>query len=154
VAGRRRLLGVPLMRGTEQLAGAALVLALLAGCPGPKLPSDLASAQALEGGGRNPAEALAAWHRIREACARGERPPAAKDACALAASREAELLEQAGRTDEAERAWEQLPEQAKDQRLAARALSRASELALRRGDAQRAVAIAWRCVERYPDEVP
>lgn len=130
------------------LAGASL---LVLACSGAPLPSDLERAQRLE---RDHADedALAAWRTIRERCPRPDARP--HDDCGLAAMREAQLLEQLGRDREAEAAWEALPSRSGESERAARGLVRAAELNLEKlHDPERASALAWRCVEEWPDEV-
>ncbi len=129
------------------------VLALLAGCSGAPLPTDLERAQQLEAGHRNDAEALAAWTAIRASCPRPDARP--RDDCGLAATREAQLLEEMGRDREAVAAWEALPSRSGRADRAALGFARAAEITLEKlDDPAAAAALAWRCVETYPDEVP
>jgi TolA-binding protein len=125
---------------------------LLAGCSGLPLPSDMEQAQKLEAAGP-PEQALAAWSAIRAGCATPDARP--HDDCGLAAVREAQLYERVGRDADAAAAWEALPSRTRDPRKAARALTRAAEIvAGKLGDPARGANIAWRCVEKYPEEVP
>lgn len=124
---------------------------LLVACAGAPLPRDLAAAQALERDSHDEA-ALAAWHEIRAACPRPDARP--HDDCGLAAMREAQLLESLGRFAEAAQAWEALPGRTGDNTKAARGLAKAAEIQLRKlGQPETALALAWRCIERYPDEI-
>lgn len=116
------------------------------------MPNDLEQAQSLELL-HHEEQALAAWSAIRQGCKTPDARP--HDDCGLAATREAQLLEQLGRYPEAAAAWEALPARTGDPRKAARALVRAAEIAVEKlNDPDRAAKIAWRCVDRYPDEVP
>jgi TolA-binding protein len=79
------------------------------------------------------------------------------DDCALATVRLAELHESAERWTEARAAWLRAADRATQSRTAARALARAAEVAharLAQDDGpDGAETLAWRCVERYPDEI-
>src|SRR5205823_6603144 len=78
-----------------------------------------------------------------------------KDDCGLASVREAQLLEKLGREREAAAAWEEAAARAHGERNAARALASAAALwAGPLGEPEHGEADAWRCVERYPAEMP
>jgi Tetratricopeptide repeat len=140
----------------------ALIL-FLAACSGAPLPGDLKSAQAREAA-RDDVGALGAYRAIADECQRsGRRRP--HDDCALAAEREAQMLERLERWAEAERAWLLVPHLSAmqsgttgaqlSQRRVARALERAAELELERlSQPDAATRLAWRVVDEYPDEVP
>jgi hypothetical protein len=135
----------------------------LAACSGAPLPGDLKGAQAKEAA-RDDVGALAAYRAIAEDCERsGRRRP--HDDCALAAEREAQMLERLERYPEAERIWLTVPHLSAvqtgttgtqlSQRRVARALERAAELDLDRlAKPAEAARLAWRVVAEYPDEVP
>jgi tetratricopeptide (TPR) repeat protein len=131
------------------VVAAAAAAAAVAGCSGAPLPADLAHAQSLES--TDPARARTLYEALEARC-RGERLP--HDDCALAAVRTAELDEATGRPGDAEAAWLRAARVTASGATAARALARAAELAhdpLHDDDA--AAALAWRTVERYPDEL-
>jgi tetratricopeptide (TPR) repeat protein len=136
---------------------------LLVACSGAPLPSDFKRAEEREAA-RDDAGALGAYHAIREECERtGKRRPL--DDCATAAVREAEVLERLERWPEAYRAWLAVPALSAPQsgttgkelaeRKQARALGRAAEVAhFHLHDDDAALALAWRVVAQFPDEVP
>jgi hypothetical protein len=128
-------------------------LALL-GCTATPLPAELERAQAREVQ-HDDAGALLAYRALVASCAQGSSP--SRRECALAATREAQLDERLGRSRDAYQAWLRVPALCSngEQRLAARALARAAELADEDlGDAAAAETLAWRAVEGFPDEVP
>ena len=132
---------------------AALALASLAaaaaGCSGAPLPSDFAHAQALES--TDPARARALYQAIDARC---QTAHLGHDDCALAAVRLAELAEADGRWRDAEAGWLRVAAITHQPTRAARALQRAAEVAHERlDDDAGAAALAWRAVERYPDEI-
>jgi hypothetical protein len=131
----------------------AAALLLVAGCSGVPLPADLGEAQRQESA-HDAAGALEAYRAVRGECEQtGRMRP--HDDCALAAVREAELLERQGRWAEAREAWLRVPPLSTDARKQARALERAASLSHSYlSDPERARALAWTVVERYPDEVP
>jgi tetratricopeptide (TPR) repeat protein len=130
----------------------ALPAALLLGCAGAPLPDDMGRAQRLEAERRDD-EARAAYGAIRARCGRaGARP---KDDCGVAAFREAQLLERAGKSAEAAAAFAAVRDETVDGRLAARALVRAAELqADPLGNKEEALRLCGLVVRRWPDEVP
>ncbi|MSP60526.1 MAG: hypothetical protein EXR72_09335 [Myxococcales bacterium] len=130
---------------------ALLALTLAAGCSGAPLASDFERAQTLEAEMRA-GDALAAYAAIRASCARPD--TRLRNDCGLAATREAQILERLGRDAEAAAAWEALPDRTGDSRQKSRAITRAAEVSLEKlHDPGRAVRLAWRCVESWPDEV-
>lgn len=163
------------MRRSMKLASVASLVLLGACAAGPRLPDDMVAAQGLERGGQTDEEALASWRAIAaercmdrsaktrpalaetkaQAKARAEARALAerKDDCGVAWTRQAELLERMERRDEALAAWEQVAARAGDGGHAARGLARAAELADSMGQHERALMLAWRCIDEHPDEV-
>jgi hypothetical protein len=141
----------------------ALFLLLCFGCSGAPLPSDFKAAAEREAA-RDDEGALAAYHAIRSDCERsGKRRP--HDDCALAAVREADLLEKLSRWPEAYQAWLAVPRlsipaagssgKELSERRKARALQRAAELAHEKLEkSEDALQLAWRVIDEYPDQVP
>ncbi|MCS6911842.1 MAG: tetratricopeptide repeat protein [Myxococcales bacterium] len=127
-----------------------MVALCLVACAGAPLPDDLHRAQRLEAERRDE-EALAAYAAARARCSHaGAR---AHDDCALAALREAQLLERLGRTREAIEAFVRVRELTLDGRRAARALLRAALLRSDLGERDGALALCRLIVRRWPDEV-
>jgi tetratricopeptide (TPR) repeat protein len=131
-------------------AGAlAVAVAVWAGCSGAPLPADFAHAQSLES--TDPERARKIYDGLDARCASQR---LAHDDCALVAVRLAELDEAAGRWRDAAAAWQRAAAVTKEPRTAARALARAADVAHGElGDDDAAVALAWRVVESYPDEI-
>ena len=130
--------------------GALLVFAAVAaGCSGAPLPSDFAHAQSLES--TDPERARTLYDALDARC-KTER--LAHDDCALVAVRLAELAESSGRFADAEKSWLRAAEVTRQPPTAARALSRAADVAhVELHDDGAAAALAWRTVESYPDEI-
>ncbi len=132
---------------------AAFILCL-AGCSGAPLATEFELAHAREAT-LDDEGALTLYRLVRTECERPGAKPRPHDDCALAIVREAQLLEKHGRYQEAFDAWMAVPRRASDPRKSARALVRAGEIAADDlHDDERAERIAWRTIEKYPDEVP
>jgi TolA-binding protein len=124
---------------------AALVLA---GCAGKPLPPDLARAQSLETA--SPERAQQLYAAIEDRC---RTQPLEGDDCALAALRTAELDEDQQQWAPAYAAWLRAAATSHVGSTRARSLARAASLAhARLGDDKSARELAWRCVEKEPDE--
>lgn len=130
----------------------AAALALLVGgvgCSGAPLPADFAHAQSFES--TDPERARTLYDALAARC---EHERLAHDDCALVAVRRAELDESAARFADAERQWLRAAAVTAQPRTAARALQRAADVAhVELHDDATAVALAWRTVESYPDEI-
>jgi hypothetical protein len=133
----------------------ALLICLFAGCAGaPPLPTEFELAHEKEARGDDDG-ALLLYRTVRTACERPGATPLPKDDCALALVREAQLHEKHHRWREAFDTWKLVPERSADRRKASRALVRAAVVAADElGDDATAESLAWRTVERWPDEVP
>lgn len=128
---------------------ALVALAAVAGCSGAPLPADFAHAQSLES--TDPERARTLYEAIDARC---QSEHLGHDDCALVAVRLAELAESSRRFADAERNWLRAAEVTRQPRTAARALSRAADVAhVELHDDGAAVALAWRTVEGYPDEI-
>lgn len=107
---------------------------LLVACSGAPLPADFQRAQSLES--TDPERARTIYEAIDTRC---KTEKLAHDDCGQAAERLAELNPSVD-------AWLHVVATTTEPRRAARALQRAAELG-------RDPALAWRCVEEYPDEI-
>jgi tetratricopeptide (TPR) repeat protein len=127
-----------------------LVALLLAACSGAPLATDFEMAQAREAA-HDDDGARSLYEKVRVDCATHPRP---HDDCALAIVREAQLDEKHHRFAEAVANYRAAAERAQEPRKAARALARAALITadeLRDDDA--AERLAWRTVEKWPDEM-
>jgi len=133
----------------------ALLICLLGGCAGaPPLPTEFELAHEKEARGDDDG-ALLLYRTVRAACERPGAQPLPKDDCALALVREAQFHEKHHRWREAFETWKKVPERSSDRRKSSRALVRAAVVAADElGDEPTAEALAWRTVEKWPDEVP
>lgn len=128
---------------------APFVLLIVCGCSGAPLPTDFQRAQSMES--TEPERARMIYAAVAERC-RTEK--LAHDDCALAAVRTAELDESAEHWRAAFDDWMRAAAITQKPTTAARALTRAAELAHERlSDDAQAATLAWRCVESYPDEI-
>lgn len=134
----------------NRAAAIAMALALgVVGCSGAPLPTDFSRAQSLETS--DPAQARRIYAAVSERC---KTTTLAHDDCALAAVRTAELDEADEHWRAAYDGWLRAAAISHQPTTIARALVRAGALAHERlGDDGGAAALAWRCVERYPDEI-
>jgi tetratricopeptide (TPR) repeat protein len=122
-------------------------------CSGAPLPGDFSLAQTRERAG-DEAGALELYRKAADDCRRTivSRP---HDDCALAIMREAQTLERMKRFRDAYRAWLELPAVTRDAERAARAYTRAAQLATDElADDTAAARWAWAVCERFPETVP
>ncbi|MDB4970057.1 MAG: putative secreted protein [Myxococcales bacterium] len=127
----------------------AAVVPAWAGCSGAPLPADFARAQSLES--TDPDRARMLYDALDVRC-KSER--LAHDDCALTAVRLAELHQSSRRWHEAEEAWLRAAATTTRPATAARALQRAADLAhVELHDDATADALAWRVVEKHPEEL-
>lgn len=126
------------------------LLVASAACSAPAMLPDLAEAEAHERDGDTDA-ALAAYDRAIERCGTVHRRRR-RATCANAHLGRAELLDRAGRTQEAIAAYEAIPVAlGGDPAPSSRALFRAGELRLAAGDEVGGWELLWRAITEYPD---
>jgi tetratricopeptide (TPR) repeat protein len=128
------------------------LLAALAACSAPAPLPDLVAAERLERHGDVDA-ALAAYREAQVTCRQVTPPRRRREVCGHALVGEAQLLENAGRTEEAIAAWAAIPARSEgDPPPSAQGLYRAGVLSLERGADEAAWTLLWRAVTEYPDE--
>ena len=134
------------------LAGGALAGAAAGACSAPAALGDLTVAEQRADAG-DADGAVAAYRRAQETCHRLRPPRRARAACAEALLGEGEVLERAGRAQQALDAYLAVPARAGDDpQPAAIAVYRAGGLLLRAGEVRPAWTALWRVVTDWPDE--
>ena len=127
-------------------------LVVLAACSAPAPLPDLVTAERLERQGDVDAS-LAAYREAQETCKAVTPARRRREVCARALVGEAQLLENAGRTDAAIAAWAAIPARAEgDPPPSAQGLYRAGVLTVEQGDAEGGWTYLWKVVTDYPDE--
>ncbi|MCB9564835.1 MAG: tetratricopeptide repeat protein [Kofleriaceae bacterium] len=132
-----------------------LALAVGAAAPACSAPAplpDLVSAERLERDGKTD-EALAAYRAAQVDCQKVKPARRRREVCASALLGEAQLLEDAGRVDDAITAYAAIPSRTElDPPPSAQGLYRAGVLSLERGADRDAWTYLWRTVTDFPDE--
>ena len=129
-----------------------VVVLLLAACSAPAPLPDLVTAERLERDGDTDA-ALAAYREAQTTCLNVTPPRRRKEVCARALVGEAQLLENAGRTEDAIAAWAAIAGRTEnDPPPSSQGLYRAGVLSLELGQDEVAWTYLWRTVTEFPDE--
>jgi tetratricopeptide (TPR) repeat protein len=129
-----------------------LIAAVGAACSAPAPLPDLVAAERLERQG-DVGGALAAYRAAQHTCRNVTPARRRREVCARALIGEAEVLENAGRIEDAIAAWSTIPERSDgDPPPSAQGIYRAGVLSLQLGRDEVAWTYLWRVVTDYPDE--
>lgn len=127
-------------------------LVVLVACSAPALPADLGLAYEREAAGDDDG-AIAAFRRAQKPCSDPDASRLEREDCARALLGEAEVLERAGRTDEAITAYAAIPERTgSSPPPSSQALWRAGRLAYDADRVPEAAGYLWRIITEFPDE--